>query len=52
MMFIESIAKDTPVPVPGEDGKKSNDIMLAAYLSANEHRVVKMPLKEKVSLPL
>jgi predicted dehydrogenase len=51
-LFVDAVAENKPVPVPGEDGKKSNDIMLAAYLSAHEHRVVKMPLKEKVSLPL
>jgi predicted dehydrogenase len=51
-MFIDAVAKKKEVPVTGEDGKKSTDIMLAAYLSAKEKRMVKLPLKEKVALPL
>lgn len=51
-LFLEALAKDKPMPISIEDAQKSTNIMLAAYLSAKEKRVVTLPLKEKVVLPL
>ena len=52
LLFLEALAKNKPMPVSGEDGQKSTNIVLAAYLAAKEKRVVRLPLKEKVCLPL
>jgi predicted dehydrogenase len=42
--FCASIRNDTPPPVTGEDGYKSLEIVLAAYLSVRERRWVDLPL--------
>ena len=44
--FIESIQKNTSPPVTGEDGYKALEMVLASYLSAEERRVVTLPLGE------
>ena len=40
--FINSVQKDTPVKVTGEDGLMAMVIAKAAVLSAEENRVVKI----------
>lgn len=42
--FIEAIKNDTPVPVTGEDGRVSVEMVLGAYQSAKEGRRVHFPL--------
>ena len=41
--FIESILKDTVPPIPGEEGLKVIQIVEAAYLSAQEGRMIDIP---------
>jgi predicted dehydrogenase len=42
--FCASILSDTDPPVTGEDGYKSLEIVLAAYLSVRERRWIDLPL--------
>jgi len=42
--FIEAVANDTPVTIPGEEGRNNVEVAEAAYLSARTGAVVKLPL--------
>ena len=42
--FIEAITEDKEPAIPGEEGRKTIEIVQAAYISASEGREVKLPL--------
>ena len=42
--FIESITEDKDPAIPGEDGRKTIEVVQAAYISAREGRTVELPL--------
>lgn len=43
--FVHAIRDNRPPAVTGHDGYKAGEIMLAAYLSAESHQPVNLPLK-------
>ena len=47
--MIDAIKNNRTPYVDGEAGKRALELVLAIYLSAKEHRVVKLPLDESVS---
>ena len=42
--FVESITEDKEPAIPGEEGRKTIEVVQAAYISAKEGREVKLPL--------
>jgi len=43
--FVRSVLDDTPVIIPGEDGRRAVGMAQGAYLSAESGRAVALPLK-------
>ena len=44
--FIDAVREGRAVPISGREGRKSVEIILAAYKSAREGRPIELPLKE------
>src|SRR5690554_6441859 len=42
--FLEAVANDAPVPIPGEDGLKALELAKALVASGQEHRSLSLPL--------
>ena len=43
--FADSVFTGKPVKIPGEEGRKTLEVMLAAYKSGETHKPVTLPLK-------
>jgi len=46
--FVDSIIRNEPPPVPGEEGLKSLEVVLAGLKSVFTGKPVKLPLEEEV----
>lgn len=44
--FVESVLNDTPVPIPGEEGRAAVEIACAAYKSMETGQPVSLPFRE------
>jgi predicted dehydrogenase len=42
--FAEAVFAEAPVDIPGEEGRRDLEVMLAAYQSGETHRPVELPL--------
>ncbi len=49
--FIDAIKKDGVVPVPGEEGRKTIELIRAIYQSVMEERKIKLPLTDNEEHP-
>lgn len=49
--FIDAIDNDTEPMVPGEEGRKSIEVMRAIFKSVQEERTVYFPIKDTITYP-